>query len=353
MSDSHAPALPATRARLPHLSGPVWLVWRQHRAAFWTGAGLLAALAVFVVVQRAEMVAYIETHDLVGCVYDSPDPRCEGVNAFRGRFYDLLHYTGLVTSFAPLIIGVFLGAPLLSREIENGTYLLSRSQSVSRARWFAYKLGVPALVTLVGTGVLSALYTWWWKPADNMLKGMHWYDSPPFDNVGVVPVAMALLALVTGAVVGMVVRRTVAAMVVTCALCIAGWVGLNFLRPLLWPVQVATARQFTADLWGSPTPLGLLQPHAWPLELPSKPYSSWTVDSGYLTSSGDRFTSTACGGPTDASAACLKAHDVAGVWVEYHPASHFLPMQWATAGVLLAVAAAVTAFSFWWVHRRS
>ncbi|MEV6654548.1 hypothetical protein [Streptomyces sp. NPDC051219] len=348
-------ALPAAgiRRRGPHLSGLAWLTWRQHRSAFWTGFLLLAAFAVFVITQRLDMVAYIEAHHLAGCVYQSPESRCEGVNAFRGHFYNLMHYTGLLVSFVPLVIGVFLGGPLLSRELENGTYALSCSQSVSRTRWIAYKLGVPALVTLIGTGALSALYTWWWRPADTLLRGMYWYQSPPFNNVGVVPVAFSLLALVTGAAIGMVLRRTVAAMVVTCAVSVVGWVALNLLRPHLWPVREVTAHQITADFYGSPAPLGLFTPTAWPLDLPNKSYSSWNVDYGYLTSSGHHFTSGACGDFTDASAHCLKVHDVVGVWAQYHPASHFWPLQWATTAVLLAATAAVTAFSIWWARRRA
>lgn len=352
MSEHQVLTTAGIRLRRPHLSGPAWLVWRQHRSAFWAGAGLLMVFAVFVAIQRADMLAYIDAHNLAGCVYESPEPRCEEVNAFRGQFYDLIHLTSLLISFVPLVIGVFLGGPLLSREMENGTYLLSRSRSVSRTRLIAFKLGVPALVTLTGTSILSGLYSWWWKPAGTLLPGMYWYQSPPFNNIGVVPVAMAVLALVTGAAIGMVVRRTVAAMVVTCAVSIVGWAGLDLLRPLLWPAKEATAQQFTADFYGSSTPLGLWQPHAWPMDLPSKPYTSWIIDSGYLTTSGDRFTSTACGGLTDASAACLQAHDVAGVWVLYHPASHFWPMQWATAAVVLMAAVGVTAFSFWWTRRR-
>lgn len=353
MSDNQALLPVSVRLRLPRLSGPAWLVWRQHRSAFWIGAVLLTVFAVFVAVQRADMLAYIEAHDLAGCVYGSPERRCAEVNAFRSRFYNTIHYTGLLISFVPLIIGVFLGAPLLSREMENGTHLLSLSQSVSRTRWTAFKFGVPALVTLIGTGVLSGLYSWWWKPAGTLLWGMYWYQSPPFNNIGVVPVAMTLLALVTGAAIGMVTRRTVAAMVVTCAVGVAGWAGLGFLRPLLWPAEEATAQQVTADFYGSSAPLGLYTPHAWPMDMPSKDYTSWNVDSGYLTSSGDKFTSTACGDFTDASAACLKAHDVVGVWVQYHPASHFWPMQWVMAALLLTATAAVTAFGFWWARRRS
>ncbi|GGX56714.1 hypothetical protein [Streptomyces fructofermentans] len=348
---SPLPATVRTR-RGPHLSGLTWLIWRQHRSAFWTGLVLLAVFAAFVVTRRSGMVADIDAHNLAGCVYESPEARCEEVNAFRGRFYDVMHYTGLLVSFVPLVIGVFLGGPLLSRELENGTYALSCTQSVSRTRWIAFKLGVPALVTLIGTSAVAALYTWWWQPADTLMKGMYWYESP-FNNVGVVPVALSLLALVTGAAIGMVLRRPVAAMAVTCAVAVVGWVGVNVLRPLLWPVREVTVDRITADYFGSPIPLGHLIPNAWPTDLPNKSYSAWNLDSGYLTSSGDHFTSGACGDFTAASAKCLKAHDVVGAWAQYHPASHFWPMQWVMAGLLLAVTAAVTAFAVWWARHRA
>ncbi|MFD5721708.1 hypothetical protein [Streptomyces sp. NPDC127036] len=342
-----------TRRRGPHLSGLVWLTWRQHRSAFWTGLFLLAVLTAFVVVQRSQMVSYIETHHLSGCIYEAPESRCEGVNAFRARFYNVMHYTGLLISFIPLIIGVFLGGPLLARELENETYALSCSQSVSRTRWISFKLGLPATVTTVGTGALSLLYTWWWRPADTLLTGMYWYQSPPFNNIGLVPIAMSLLALLCGAAIGMVLRRTVAAMVVTGTISVIGWFGLNLLRPHLWPLHETTAHRVTAEFYGSPAPLGLFKPNMWPLNLPNQSLNVWTVDSGYLTSTGQHFGSSACGDFSDASASCLKSHDVVGVWAQYHPASDFWPLQLATSSLILALAAAVTVFSIWWARNRA
>src|ERR1700745_2821550 len=48
----------------------------------------------------------------------------------------------------PLIIGMFWGAPLISREFEAGTFRLAWTQGVTRTRWLAGKLGVGA----AGTG---------------------------------------------------------------------------------------------------------------------------------------------------------------------------------------------------------
>ena len=35
----------------------------------------------------------------------------------------------------------------------------------------------------------------------------------------------------------------------------------------------------------------------------------------------------------------------------YHPANHFWPLQWAETGMLLAIAALLAAFCFWWTRR--
>ena len=45
---------------------------------------------------------------------------------------------------APALIGVFWGAPLVARELEAGTHRLVWTQSVTRTRWLATKLGLTA-----------------------------------------------------------------------------------------------------------------------------------------------------------------------------------------------------------------
>jgi len=52
---------------------------------------------------------------------------------------------GLVVLVVPALIGVFWGAPLIARELETGTFRLAWTQSVTRTRWLAVKLGVVVL----------------------------------------------------------------------------------------------------------------------------------------------------------------------------------------------------------------
>ena len=66
---------------------------------------------------------------------------------------------GLVV-LVPGIIGIFWGAPLVARELEAGTYRLAWTQSITRTRWLATKLGVVGLLSMVAAGLLSLMATW-------------------------------------------------------------------------------------------------------------------------------------------------------------------------------------------------
>ena len=95
------------------------------------------------------------------------------------------------STWSPFVIGAFLGAPLLARELEDGTWQLAWTQAVPRMRWLAAKLAALAGVTVALTGdvhrgahlVPSAVRRW---------EGRFQYDA--FDLEGLVPVAYALFA---------------------------------------------------------------------------------------------------------------------------------------------------------------
>ena len=101
-----------------------------------------------------------------------------------------------------------MGAPLIARELEAGTYRLAWTQSVTRARWIATRLTLVTLVTAVLMGVLSTAVTWWQRPLD-LVNDALWLN---FDQRDVVPVAFAVFAVALGALLGALVRRTLVAM---------------------------------------------------------------------------------------------------------------------------------------------
>lgn len=155
-----------------------WLVWRQYRAVFWTGAALVVALAGYIVWQRYAMTAYMSDHGIAGCAewknscHGKPIPDDRGASPVGDAFFHLddvyrprILTTGRLLLALPALIGVFVGAPLIARELESGTHTLVWTQSVSRTRWLAVRLALPLAAVLIGTSILAALYTWWWRTA--------------------------------------------------------------------------------------------------------------------------------------------------------------------------------------------
>ena len=59
------------------------------------------------------------------------------------RGTEVLYFAGIAVMFlAPALIGVFWGAPLVTREIEARTLPLAWNQSVTPARWMTVKLAM-------------------------------------------------------------------------------------------------------------------------------------------------------------------------------------------------------------------
>ena len=188
-----------------------WLVWRQHRAQFCVGAALLAALAVLLLITGLQMASQ----------YHSAIAACAAAHSCANLASSLFlgsHAVGflvIMTLGAPVLVGLFWGAPLVAAELETGTSQFAWMQSVTRKRWLAVKTGWLLLAATVWGGVISALVTWWSGP-DNALQ-LDQFKPGRFDIMGLVPVAYALFAMALGIAAGTLLRRTLPAMAVTLA----------------------------------------------------------------------------------------------------------------------------------------
>jgi ABC-type transport system involved in multi-copper enzyme maturation permease subunit len=316
----------AGRGRGLRLSGMNWLVWRQHRAAYWT---LLAATAVTVAVlvyQRHQMITYLEG-------YGYPHLK----SGWEDKFDQVpLDSAAQLLGLLPILIGVFVGGPLLAGDLESGTAKLVTAQSVSRVRWIATKLGVTALVVVVCTTALSAAFTWWWSPVKSSSYVMDWADSPAFDSSGPVPVALTLLTVVGGVAIGMLLRRTLLSMVVTLGFAVALQVVWSYFRLSLGNVVTVTSHNGVGDN-----------------SMPNVPDGAHQLDESYLTASGDLIGWGSCAEQTEkAINACLDKAQVVGWSVDYIPISQMSSMQWLGASILLALTAGIAAFVILWGRKR-
>jgi hypothetical protein len=103
-----------------------------------------------------------------------------------------------------------VGAPLLGRELERGTWRLAWTQTVSRTRWLATKL---ALVTggLIIFGVaVTALMTWYNAPLERVTSRLRPGLSSP---EGLTFTASLLCAFGLAVLAGLLLRNVIGAMV--------------------------------------------------------------------------------------------------------------------------------------------
>ncbi|MFF9478148.1 ABC transporter permease [Streptomyces sp. NPDC014733] len=313
--------------------GLLWLVWRQNRGVALGLLALLLAGGIGMVVQGASMTAYLAQHDIAGCALFSPSPRCEGlqraVEDFRAGYGKTFRLGQLLLVLLPALIGLFVGAPLLARELESGTHKVALTQSVGPLRWLTAKLALPAVLTAVTAAGLAAGYLWMWRSGGQETLGAYWYSDSGFMALGPVPVAQSLLMLATGTLVGLLLRRTIVAMVLTLGVSAALTLVFMNARQYLLP-------SVTTDF-----------PHGGRV-----PDDSWVLWEGSLTTSGEHLPRGTCSAGPGVEKCLLSHHVDGGSYIVQHPAAHHWPLAWIEAGIALALAAVVTAVIYRVVRRQ-
>ncbi|SEF37979.1 hypothetical protein SAMN05421837_11745 [Amycolatopsis pretoriensis] len=318
-----------------------WLTWRQFRTP---------ALSVFAALIVICVVLAITGPELVG----------------RTSFSDqdtMFGGTILALYVLPAVIGVFWGVPMITRELETGTHSLVWNQTVTRKRWLTTKLGFGLLVAMAAGGLLSVAVSWWASPIDALAaqqtdRGMLSRIMPVvFGARGIVPIGYAAFALALGVAVGMLLKRTVAAMAVTLvALLAVLLVVTTFVRPYLLPPQTMTVpivskdiTNITGDETGTVQEIGVRNPAgAWVL-------ANETIDpAGNVASPLPDFVQNCLPrpgqGPPERGSleqcmAQLGAHGYQQR-LTYQPGSRFWPLQWLELALYLALTALLTWFSF-------
>jgi hypothetical protein len=191
----------------------LWLTWRQHRAEALGGLLLLAALAALLLVTGLPMHAAYSDQGVAACV--AGGGRAAGCDTLLEQF--TRRYVGLgdqvtLLTVLPALAGVFVGAPLLGRELEHGTWRLAWAQGVTRTRWLVVKLALlTATVSVLAVG-FTVLFTWWRGPLDG-IQGR--FDGAAYNFEGAVPTASAVFAFALGTLAGTLARRTIPAMALT------------------------------------------------------------------------------------------------------------------------------------------
>jgi hypothetical protein len=190
----------------------IWLTWRQHRKqALYTGIGL-AVLAALLVPTGLQMRSYAGSSGLAAClrtagsaqlVADGPHGCGRLQQAFNDR-YGMLAVVAILLLLLPLLTGLFFGAPIVAREVEQGTHRLVWTQGISRRRWATAKFGLLGGATAVLATGYALGVSWWVAPLASSGTGRMAYGY--FDAQGVTPLAYTLFALAVRVLVEVVLR---------------------------------------------------------------------------------------------------------------------------------------------------
>ncbi|MFJ8183424.1 ABC transporter permease [Streptomyces sp. NPDC096105] len=321
------PAAPATghTARAPRQWR--WLV-RLHRPAL-IGGGVLVLLTAAALLWLGGPLT--DSSAAAWQTYKA----CEWGSACRYdqdaivRFKAVYTWTTVAVLAVPFLVAAWAGGALVGRETESGTVRLAWTQGVSPARWLASRLALPALLAVAAAGLPAALHRWAWTAADGRVDNTKsWHVSATFHAGGTVPVGLALAGLAAGVLAGLVLRRTLSALVTAVAALGALWAGVHAALPYLWP---------------SVTRLSAL--HEGPAG------SGLHVREGVLTDGGGRAAAPCLNSRLSDCGDTLADLGATAFYRDFHPASHYWPLQLVATGVLLTVAALLAYAAFRVVRR--
>jgi hypothetical protein len=106
-----------------------------------------------------------------------------------------------------------VGAPLLAREMETGTFRYTWTQGFGRRRWALAKLAALGLAVTIAAELFSLVLGWYYQPYfatgnySLALNEMSPFNSGLFDLNRVTFAAWALAAFAIGALAGMLISR--------------------------------------------------------------------------------------------------------------------------------------------------
>ncbi|WP_461086059.1 ABC transporter permease [Streptomyces deserti] len=338
----------------------MWLSWRQFRVQALFAACALAVIAAYMAYVGADIR---DAYDAYRANCDSSANCVQARSQFRSTFQNTLLFLATGLALIPALIGTFWGAPLIARELENGTHRLVWNQSVTRPRWLLGKVLLIGLAAVIVTGAAAALLTWAARPFDEVVKEQ--FDTFVFGARNIAPIGYAAMAFTLGTVIGLLLRRTLPAMAVTLVVFLAfQFFFPNVVRPSLMPPDKATV-PMTVEAINSAQNLGSIgggsviggvkipnAPDAWIAETsPLRTADGKTLSSSKFNTCLDNPPKTGAGGTFGDTAVCLAKHDL-HVDVRYHPSDRYWAFQWLETAIYLALSGILTAFGLWRIRRR-
>jgi hypothetical protein len=238
--------------------GRTLLVYKQHRFEVLVVVGIGIFLIVGSIVEGLRLnaihlpegcAAYTAQYIQQGMSSDGVTAACLAASRQWLDVKNGIEMNFIPTSpwMVPLFFGVVLGAPLVAREIENGTAPLSWALAGSRRRWLAWRLAA-MIVLLVPLMILLGLASDFLDAAAN--PGMNpWASFTDYAGRGAILVFWGLAAFAGTVALSSMLGRTMPALIIAAIVCLVvrgSWEqGAN--RTFLVPFDGMLVTQAEAD----------------------------------------------------------------------------------------------------------
>ena len=320
-----------------------WLMWRQHRNEALVVCVALASLAVFLLATGLSIDATYRQLGVGNCLGASAPPNCVDIlDAFHADT-GLWRGSTFYLAFVPMLLAMLVGAPLVAREFEGGTFRLVWTQSLPRLRWLRTKLVLVVGASLAVTAVETVLVSWWRVPFAQLSSNL---DPQQFNVEGIVALAYMAYALALAIVAGTILRKAIPAMAVT----VVGFLAIRFpieylVRPYYLPPQSATWDPFVQTPIVNPGNGGWVVGGDW------IDRAGHTVDDaqvvGACTTNAIHYNLQ----PATPFTSCTHAHGwlVQLVW---QPVDRYWLFQGIESAIFFGLAAVLLVLAIYWIRRR-
>jgi ABC-type transport system involved in multi-copper enzyme maturation permease subunit len=307
----------------------IWLTWRQHRRQALFTLAALAVLAALMIPTGLAMHHAFGDLGLPDCVRQLGDTQLvqadysQACNISLKQFdrqYGTLGSVGILFVFLPLLVGLFWGAPLVAREVEQGTHRLVWTQGVSRRHWAMVKFGIVGAATLIVAVVYGLGMSWWYAPLSRAGDGR--FGLLIFDMQGLVPIGYTLMAVALGIFAGTMWHRVLPAMAAT----LVGFLGLRVALTLLARPHYLPAHTLTYPAQG-------VSPQLNPA------LGDWVVSQNVRDATGKVVMPHAQVGCPPQNGTCGGLGAGAYNWELYQPGDRFWIFQGIETGIFVVLAA--------------
>jgi ABC-2 family transporter protein len=340
---------PVRTARRPPVpwSRLAWVTWRQHRPALAGAAAFLGVVSLYLLIMG---LAINHAYAQVTSCRPASSFTCQQLaHAFNEHYWGgggtgALSAGGAQTVSSlmlvvPVLLGVFLGAPVLAREFESGTFRFAWTQGCGRLRWAVSKLVLLAVVITAVSWAFTELFSWYYHAflADGQVSRLL---PLAFGLLGVAFAAWTLAAFAIAAFFGALIRRTLPAMAATL---------------VTWTVLAIGTATWLRQHYQAPLTTTAVNPpsSAWILGSYATGPDGQVLSQGALNRLAQQAPASVQNSPNPSAFQNWLAQQHYTQWTSYEPASRFWHFQFIEAGWLVALSSILIVAAVWLVRRRA